>query len=118
MDTIDEVEVIHCIACNTELNGNTDTHTTRDDDPVCNDCRVMCECCEDILSTDDEFNSVESELWCQNCTENNANWCDTGDHYFRGECYSTDDSNDTMCERCYEDNTTYCEDCDSTYMHG
>ena len=118
MDTVDEVQVINCIACNTELNGSADTHTTRNNDPVCNDCRVVCESCEDILSVDDDYNDIEGSYWCQSCTENNAHWCDEGDHYFTGDTYGTDDSDSTMCERCYERNTTYCEDCDSVYLHG
>jgi hypothetical protein len=118
MDTIDEVQVINCIACSTELNGSADTHTTRNNDPVCNDCMIVCRSCEDILSVDEDYNDVENELWCQSCTENNAYWCDEGDHYFTGDTYGTDDSDSTMCERCYERNTTYCEDCDSVYLHG
>lgn len=117
MDTIDEVAVKCCIACNTELD-SSDALYTRDNDPVCQDCMRMCECCEDIISTDDEYNDVEGRLWCQSCTENDAHWCDLGDHYFTGYTYGADDCSDVMCERCYERNTTYCEDCDATYLNG
>jgi hypothetical protein len=117
MDTIDEVAVKCCIACNTELD-SSDALYTRDNDPVCQDCIRICECCEDIISIDDEYNDVEGRLWCQSCTENDAHWCDLGDHYFTGYTYGTDDCSDVMCERCYERNTSYCEDCDATYLNG
>ena len=117
MDTIDEVEVKCCIACSTELD-SSDVLYTRDNDPVCEDCIITCENCQDAISTDDEYSSVEDRLWCQSCTDRHAHWCDLGDHYFTGYPYSTDDSDDTMCEICYQDNTTYCEDCDSTYLNG
>jgi len=119
MDTIDEVELRCCIACNTELNSTDDnTFTTRRDDTVCESCMVLCESCEDILSVDDDYNSVEGQTWCETCTSNNAHWCDLCDSYFTGYTYGTDDSNEVMCERCYENNTTYCEDCDATYLNG
>ena len=118
MDTIDEVEVKCCIACNTELNSDDDGTTTTSGDPVCDSCVVMCVKCEDVITVDDEYNDVEGELWCQRCTRNDAHWCDLCDTYFTGYTFGTDDSNDTMCERCYEDNTSYCEDCDNTYLNG
>ena len=117
MDTVDEVEVKCCIACNTELNGDDGT-TTSDGDPVCESCMIMCIKCESVLTVDDEYNDVEGELWCQRCTRNDANWCDLCDTYFTGYTYGTDDCSDTMCERCYENNTTYCEECDTTYRDG
>jgi len=118
MDTVDEVELKCCIACNTELNSDDDGTTTSDGDPVCDSCVVMCIKCESVLTVDDDYNEVEGELWCQSCTRNDAHWCDLCDSYFTGYTYGTDDSSDTMCERCFEDNTTYCEDCDNTYLEG
>jgi DNA-dependent RNA polymerase auxiliary subunit epsilon len=120
MDTIDEVEVKQsCIACNTELDSTDDNaFTTRSGDAVCESCMVLCESCEDILSVDDDYNSVEGETWCETCTNNNAHWCDLCNSYFTGYTYGTDDSSEVMCERCYENNTTYCEDCDATYLNG
>jgi DNA-dependent RNA polymerase auxiliary subunit epsilon len=118
MDTIDEVELKCCIACDTTLNSDDDGTTTSSGDPVCDSCVVMCIKCEDVITCDDEFNDVEGELWCQSCTNNDAHWCDLCDTYFTGYTYGTDDSSDSMCERCYENNTTYCEDCDQTYLNG
>jgi len=118
METVDEVELKCCIACNTELNSDDDGTITNSGDPVCDSCVVMCIHCEYVMTVDDEYNDVEGELWCENCTRNDAYWCDLCDNYFTGYTYGTDDSDDTMCERCYENNTTYCEDCDSTYLNG
>lgn len=120
MDTIDEVEVEHsCIACDTELDSTDNSiFATASGDTVCESCMVLCESCEDILTVDDDYNSVEGQTWCENCTNNNAHWCDLCDSYFTGYTYGTDDSSEVMCERCYENNTTYCEDCDATYLNG
>jgi hypothetical protein len=118
MDTIDEVEVKQsCIACDTELDSNS-IFATASGDTVCESCMVLCESCEDILTVDDDYNSVEGQTWCETCTNNNAHWCDLCDSYFTGYTYGTDDSSEVMCERCYENNTTYCEDCDATYLNG
>ncbi len=117
METVDEVETKCCIACDTTLDSD-DGSTTSSGDPVCESCMVMCMKCEDVITCDDEFNDVEGELWCKNCTNNDAHWCDLCDNYFTGYTYGTDDSDSTMCERCYENNTTYCEDCDATYLNG
>jgi hypothetical protein len=117
MDTVDEVEVKCCIACNTELNGDDGTTTTRGD-PVCESCMIMCSHCEQVITVDDEYNDVEGELWCRICTRDEATWCDMCDNYFTGYSYSADDSSDTMCERCFENNTSYCEECDNYFVDG
>jgi len=116
MDTVDEVEIKYkCTVCTSELD---DVIKTRYDVMVCNDCVVICRRCDDILSTNDEFNDVEGDTWCQSCTSDSAHWCDMCENYFTGYTYGADDTSDCMCERCYENNTTYCEDCDATYVNG
>ena len=117
MDTVDEVELKCCIACDTTLNSDDGT-TTSSGDPVCESCMIMCIRCESVITVDDEYNDVEGELWCQRCTRDNATWCDLCDNYFTGYSYGADDSNDTFCERCFENNTSYCEECDNYYVNG
>ena len=117
METVDEVELKCCIACDTTLNSDDGT-TTSSGDPVCESCMIMCSSCESVLTVDDEYNDVEGELWCQRCTRDNATWCDLCDNYFTGYSYGADDSNDTFCERCFENNTSYCEECDNYYVNG
>ena len=117
MDTIDEVELKCCIACDTTLNSDDGT-TTSSGDPVCESCMIMCIRCESVITVDDEYNDVEGELWCQRCTRDNATWCDSCDNYFTGYSYGADDSNDTFCERCFENCTSYCEECDNYYVDG
>ena len=118
METVDEVEVKCCIACNTELNSDDDGTTTSRGDPVCESCMIMCIKCESVITVDDEYNDVEGELWCRTCTRDEATWCDMCDNYFTGYSYSADDSSDTMCERCFENNTSYCEECDNYFVDG
>jgi hypothetical protein len=117
METVDEVEAICCIACNTDLT-DTDTIKTNAGDSVCESCLVVCESCDLVMSVDDDYNSVGHQIWCESCTNSNAHWCDLCEAYFVGYTYGTDDSDDTMCERCYEHNTSYCEACDASYLNG
>jgi hypothetical protein len=119
MDTVDEVEVKQeCIACNGELVDTDTTFTTDSGDTVCENCMIVCEKCDIIITCDDEYNSVGSQIWCQGCLRNDATWCDMCDEYFAGYSYTAEDSSDNMCESCYERNTSYCEDCDATYVNG
>ena len=118
MDTVDEVELKCCIACDTTLNSDDEGTTTSSGDPVCESCMVMCIKCERVITVDDEYNDVEGELWCRTCTRDDATWCDMCDNYFTGYSYSADDSSDTMCERCFENNTSYCEECDNYFVDG
>ena len=117
MDTVDEVELKCCIACDTTLNSDDDGTTTSSGDPVCESCMIMCIKCESVITVDDEYNDVEGELWCRTCTRDDATWCDVCDNYFTGYSYSADDSSDCMCERCFENNTSYCEECDNYYVN-
>jgi hypothetical protein len=117
METVDEVEAICCIACNTDLT-DTDIARTNAGDPVCESCTIVCQSCDDVLSVDDEYGSIGHQLWCQSCLTTNAHWCDICEEYFVGYTYGTDDSDNTMCERCYERETSYCEACDASYLHG
>jgi len=117
METVDEVEVICCIACDTDLT-DTDITKTHAGNPVCENCTIVCESCDYILSVDDGHGRIGHQLWCQSCLENNAHYCDLCEEHFVGYTYGTDDSDDTMCERCYENNTTYCDGCDATYLNG
>ena len=59
METVDEVDIKCCIACNTELNSDDDGTTTTNGDPVCDSCVVMCVHCEDVLTVDDDYNDVD-----------------------------------------------------------
>ena len=118
METVDEVELKCCIACDTTLNSDDDGTTTSNGDPVCESCMIVCIRCESVITVDDDYNDVEGELWCWRCTRDNATWCDVCDNYFTGYSYSADDSSDCMCERCFENNTSYCEECDNYYVNG
>ena len=118
METVDEVEVKCCIACNGELTDDDTAHTTDSGDTVCENCMIVCEKCDSIITCDDEYNSVGLQIWCQRCIEHDATWCDSCDTYFVGYGYSADDTSDTYCEPCFEDNTSYCEECDTNYANG
>jgi hypothetical protein len=120
MDTDEELpDIPKCISCSFEIDNPDDVGYTSDNEPVCDDCRWMCEKCEDTFSILSDRNVIDGSLvWCQNCTDHSAHWCDICESSFSGYTYGVDDSDYTFCERCYERETSYCEECDSTYYNG
>jgi hypothetical protein len=118
METVDEVEVKCCIACNGELTDDDTAYTTDSGDTTCENCMITCEKCDSIFTCDDEYNSVGLQIWCIGCIRHDATWCDVCDSYFLGYSYTADDTSDTFCEQCFENNTSYCEECDTNYANG
>jgi len=119
METDEELpEIPKCIACSSEIENADDVGYTSDDEPVCDDCRWMCEKCQSIFSILSDKNEIDGcSIWCQDCTDNSAHWCDICESNFSGYTYGADDSDYTFCERCYERETSYCEECDATYFN-
>ena len=120
METDDELpDIPKCISCSFEIENTDDVGYTSDNEPVCDDCRWMCEKCENIYSTLSDKNAIDGYMiWCQSCTDHSAHWCDICESHFSGYTYGTDDSNNTFCENCFNSETSYCEECDNTYFNG
>jgi hypothetical protein len=78
MDTDEELpDIPACISCGFEIDNPDDVGYTSDDEPVCDDCRWMCEKCESIYSALTDKNVIDgNEVWCQGCTDHYAYWCD------------------------------------------
>lgn len=118
--TVDEdvVEKLVCAYCEIATDENSSV-VASNNDRYCDDCCRICERCDFIGHTDDDFSCVDdSEIWCSSCIDNSANWCDWHDGFFTGyTCYASDSSR-TFCEPCYNDNTSYCEECDASYING
>ena len=118
--TVDEdvVEQISCGLCEVTINDRNSV-VASNGDKYCDDCARLCEHCDFIGTSDDDFSVVDgAEVWCQNCIDNNANWCDWHDEYFTGYTYHAEDSSNTLCEDCFQNNTVYCEDCDASFVNG
>ena len=115
-DEIKEVSV-SCAVCLTDMTED-DAITTEYDEIVCNDCVSICQRCDSIGSTNDDFHVVDgNDLWCNSCTENRAYWCDSCSEYnSQGSCYVNDRS-EQWCNMCLED-AYYCDDCDEYNADG
>jgi len=117
METVDEVDIKCCIACNTDLT-DTDLIFTDMGKPVCDSCSVICLRCESIGSVDDDSAIVDGDRWCEPCTDTFAHYCDNCDNYFSGHSYGAEDTSMNFCERCFESNVSYCDECDNYYYDG
>lgn len=117
MDTDEEVQVRTCCSCTSEM-AEDEGSVTSDNENVCDDCAWCCEHCESVKTAHDDMYTVESEVWCHHCKQNDAHYCDNCSEYYTGYVYGADDTDDTFCESCYSDVTSYCEECDCYYRYG
>jgi hypothetical protein len=120
MDTTIDEDVVEQLVCD-YCRSNTDAEHSvlTGSDRYCDDCVRMCEHCDSIGHMDDDFSVVDGmEVWCQNCINRGANYCDNHGEYFTGYTYHAEDVSDTFCEPCYNDNTSYCDTCDASFVNG
>ena len=116
IDNNDEVE-IECAVCLTGTHPD-DLSATINGDAVCNDCVRICNRCDDVYSSDDEFQEVNGcEVWCMSCVEQRAYWCDSCQAYTTGSTCYIRDRNESWCEDCIGE-AYYCDDCDEYYADG
>ena len=117
MDEVNETDEIECAVCLTGTVSDN-TFTTVDGNIVCDDCVRMCEKCEDVHDINDDMNYVDNqEMWCQGCTDDYANWCDSCEYYTTDNMAYIRDRNCNWCESCASD-AYYCDDCDEYYGDG
>ena len=110
-DDVAEVELIKCDICRGEDDEDNFT-TTSDEQLVCGDCLRICESCDSIHSTEDDFNIVDGMAWCSQCTEEYAYWCDREEEYTRENTYYIRDMGESWCMHCADNYATWCEECD------
>ena len=108
-------DLVSCGECNTEINED-DSFTTNNGEIVCSDCIQVCQYCESIYTSNDDWYSVGNEYWCESCWSNESftcNRCDytTTSHRDGG----TEVSNEYWCEDCVSNHATYCDECDEYY---
>lgn len=114
-DEIKELSV-SCTVCLTDMTED-DAITTAYDEIVCNDCVQTCQRCDSIGSTNDCFNWVDGDLWCEGCVENRAYFCESCEEYnSNGSSYITD-RGESWCHPCTDD-AYYCEECDEWNAEG
>ena len=118
MDADEDIVLLTCSGCMTEVSEDDAHLISYSGDVSCENCKRICEHCDDTgWENDDWYYVDQSEMWCQSCMENHANYCDDCNEYHTGSSYYTEDTNNSYCEDCVG-NTSWCEDCDAYYAHG
>ena len=118
MDTDEVSSDLTCSGCTAEVSEDDAYHISYSGDVSCSECKRICENCDDVgWESDDWYYVDQSQMWCNSCTENHANYCDDCNEYHTGDNYYVSDSNCSYCENCIG-NAEYCEDCDEYYSSG
>jgi hypothetical protein len=117
---IDEVDesTSECVVCSTDIEAD-DTFFTTDGhaEPVCADCKLICERCDNVGTVNDDHHDVNGDIWCDSCTQNRAYWCESCQEY---NAYGTSyivDRQESWCESCTSD-AYWCDDCDEYNADG
>jgi len=108
-------DLVSCGECNAEINED-DSFTTNNGEIVCSDCIQVCQYCENIYTSNDDWYSVGNEYWCESCWENDSFTCNRCDYTTNAHRDGgTNVGNEYWCEDCVGDNATYCDECDEYY---
>jgi transcription initiation factor TFIIIB Brf1 subunit/transcription initiation factor TFIIB len=59
-----EEQLINCNECSNEMSQD-DSFTTNSGDVVCSDCSRVCEYCERLYTSSDEWYNVDDQAWCE-----------------------------------------------------
>ena len=115
----DEMTDVLCDDCNSSIDSDDVTHSN-DGNPLCMDCLYMCERCDWIGSrNNDDYHDIDgNSIWCSNCTENYAAWCERHEEYVTSSMYYIRDAHESWCVYCAENYSSWCEDCDEYYADG
>jgi formylmethanofuran dehydrogenase subunit E len=102
----------YCEHCDEYSNSNDFSNV--DDEYVCHSCaRDANECDKCSKSTFERLNSVSSEDWCQECTDNHSSTCDhCSDTVPANDTQSVGD--DTWCDSCVISDAVSCAECSET----
>ena len=117
-DNNDDNELINCDGCSNEMSRD-DSFTANNGEVVCESCIQVCQYCDTIYTTNDDWYNVGNEHWCESCWSNDSFTCNRCD-------YSTNANRDGgtrvgdeyWCNDCVGDNATYCDECDEYYPDG
>jgi hypothetical protein len=117
-DNDNDDDLVSCGECNTEINEG-DSFTTNNGEIVCSDCIQVCQYCESIYTSNDDWYSVGNEYWCESCWSNDSFTCNRCDYTTNAHRDGgTSVGNEYWCESCVGDNATYCDECDEYYPDG
>ena len=81
-------------------------------EPLCEDCVYSCNRCGDIGDSNDSWSDVDSNIWCDNCTDRYASWCDREEAHTEDSSYYVNDLGENWCQNCIDSYASWCESCD------
>ena len=113
-----EEQLINCNECGNEISQD-DSFTTNSGDVVCSDCSRVCEYCERLYTSSDEWYNVDDQSWCESCWSNDSFTCNRCDYCVNSNRDGgTNVGDEYWCEDCVSNNATYCDECDEYYLDG
>ena len=116
-DDNDDNELINCDECSNEMSRD-DSFTANNGEIVCSDCIQVCEYCETIYTSSDDWYNVDDQSWCESCWSDNSFTCSRCDYTYnshRDGGTSIGNRGDYWCEDCVSSHATYCDECDEYY---
>jgi hypothetical protein len=116
MTEVIEESVVECAVCSTDI-APDNAYETDSCEVVCSDCVRTCDNCSDVGTENDDWNCVDSDLWCQNCTDREAHWCESCEEMTRHDTNYIADRDAYWCDDC-SGGTFFCEDCSQYYDQG
>ena len=117
IETEDASEV-ECVVCSTSTDPESAYVVSYGDDTVCSDCVRVCERCDDVGTENDDWCTVDSQQWCQDCTERHAHWCDSCEEFSTDSSYYIEDRGSYWCSMCADSNAIFCDECDQYFESG
>lgn len=112
-DMQDEEECNICSSCSEPMSEFEEIVST-EGELLCGDCAYTCDNCDYTSDADDSWYSVDSDRWCDNCTMNEANYCEGCNEYTREYLRYASDTGQSYCMSC-DDHLEYCEECDEWF---
>jgi hypothetical protein len=113
-----EEQLINCNECGNEISQD-DSFTTNSGDVVCSDCSRVCEYCERLYTSSDDWYNVDDQAWCEGCWSNDSFTCNRCDYCVNSNRDGgTNVGDEYWCEDCVSNNATYCDECDEYYLDG
>lgn len=116
MTEVNDESVVECAVCSTDI-APDDAYETESCEAVCSDCVRVCDCCGDVGTENDDYNLVDGDRWCEDCTDRNASWCESCEEMSRHGNNYIADRDAYWCDSCTT-STYYCEDCSNYYYEG
>ena len=116
MTEVNDESTVQCAVCNTDIDEDNQ-YTTESEETVCSDCVRSCDRCGELGTDQDSWSCVDTDLWCEGCTDSYAHWCESCDEYTRHGTSYVADRDTYWCDSCCSD-TYYCDDCNQHYEQG